>query len=234
MRKINITNENKRDAQVGFEGQLPKNTVRQVLPGDRQRQNVRILKTTLETDIDQLLANHDADPDKLAEALIAGDPEVDIEKTGQYIPQTRKLYVDHNNRIVYSIATEEIVFAADGTEKERRPYEQADANIATDKPLRWSGKMIPKTKAINMFVFSRKYQVRHVSGLTYDFLYDMAKKLHEANSMMLIGGGEKGVSPLVFSSGGVSYRGFLEGRIQDEKYCLLLHLSNLELKEIPQ
>jgi hypothetical protein len=29
---------------------------------------------------------------------------------------------------------------------------------------------------------------------------------------------------------GTSYSGFLEGRVHDEKYQLLLHLSNMELK----
>jgi hypothetical protein len=47
---------------------------------------------------------------------------------------------------------------------------------------------------------------------------------------MLIGSGEKGVGPLVFQNGGKAYRAFLEGRIKDNGYLLILHLSNLELK----
>jgi len=37
---------------------------------------------------------------------------------------------------------------------------------------------------------------------------------------------------LVFTDGGTQYRAFMEGRIHGEKYCLILHLSNLELKDI--
>jgi hypothetical protein len=47
---------------------------------------------------------------------------------------------------------------------------------------------------------------------------------------MLLGAGPKGAQPLVLTRGGQQYRGFLEGRTQGSKYCLILHLSNMELK----
>jgi hypothetical protein len=58
----------------------------------------------------------------------------------------------------------------------------------------------------------------------------MATELDDEESMMLVGGGPKGRDSLVFMENGTPYRGFLEGRIQGEKYQLLLHLSNMELK----
>ncbi|MDH3529671.1 MAG: hypothetical protein OEQ28_08900, partial [Acidobacteriota bacterium] len=61
-------------------------------------------------------------------------------------------------------------------------------------------------------------------------LFEIAKELHDKDSLMLVGGGKKGNEPLIFQRGGKGFRGFLEGRIKDESYCLLLHLSNLELK----
>lgn len=67
---------------------------------------------------------------------------------------------------------------------------------------------------------------------TFDFLYEMAKKLSKSNTLMLIGSGPKGNAPLVISNNGTPYRGFQEGRIQGERFCLLLHLTNLELKGI--
>ena len=233
MRKLNISNEKKRDAQVGFEGRIPKSKIQHVLPGNRSRKNVRFLKSNMATDLDQLISTYGTLAD-LAEVMISSDPEVDIEQTGRTITNTRKIYLASDNRIVYNLFEQEIVFDPDGAEKERRDFVSNQANISTDTPLRWTGKMIPKDKAAKMFVFSRKYQIRHVNGLTFDFLYDMAKQLDESKCMMLIGGGEKGNEPLIFSNGGVSYRGFLEGRIQGETYCLILHLSNLELKEIIQ
>ena len=114
-----------------------------------------------------------------------------------------------------------------------RLEQSTEANIAVDGlPLRWTGKLIPRQKALRMFMFKKSYQVQHVNGLTYDFLFDMAKKLAETDSMMLLGGGSKGVDPVVMANGGTSYRAFLEGRIDGDKYTLILRLTNMELKPI--
>jgi len=89
---------------------------------------------------------------------------------------------------------------------------------------------MPKAKAARMFIFTHTYQVQHINGLTFDFLFDMAKQLQESKAMMLLGAGPKGNGPVIMSQGGTPYRAFLEGRVEGEKYCLLLHLSNLEMK----
>ena len=102
--------------------------------------------------------------------------------------------------------------------------------MSTDTPLRWSGVFIPKVEAIRKFVFSGKAQLQHVNGLTFDFLYSMAKELEERNSLMLLGAGAKSNQPLILRRGGTPYRGFLEGRTDGDRYCLILHFSNLELK----
>ena len=90
--------------------------------------------------------------------------------------------------------------------------------------------MIKKEEACRKFVFSNKVQLMHINGLTYDFLFNMAKELAEKESLMLLGAGAKSNQPLILRRGGTPYRGFLEGRVDGEKYCLILHLSNLELK----
>jgi hypothetical protein len=84
------------------------------------------------------------------------------------------------------------------------------------------------------FVFKKSYQVRHINGLTYDFLYGMAKKLHKEQAMMLVGGGQKGIDPLVMTNGGTPYRAFLEGRVEGDRYALILRLTHLELKSLSQ
>jgi hypothetical protein len=73
-------------------------------------------------------------------------------------------------------------------------------------------------------------QVMHVNGLTYDFLFAMARELEEKESLLLVGAGPKGNQPLIFIRGGQQYRGFLEGATKGEQYRLVLHLSNMELK----
>ena len=145
----------------------------------------------------------------------------------------KKVYLTPGQKVAYGVTLNEHVFLPDGTEKEVRPEQTTTANIATDGiPIRWTGKLIPRDKAMRMFVFKRSYQVQHVNGLTYDFLYEMAKKLADANAMMLVGGGPKGVAPLVMANGGTPYRAFLEGRVDGDKYALILRLTNMELKPI--
>ncbi len=231
MRTIKIANEKKRDASVSFESGEKQSSVIYVLPDGSYPRNIKILKTTMDHDLSCLL-NQYGDTDKLAEALLKEDPEADFERAGMILENTRRLFVSKDNRVLYGVDLYEILRNPDGSEKARTPYNKTQANINAEIPVLWSGKFFPKSEVIKMFVFSKKYQIRHVNGLTFDFLYDMAKQLHEKKSMVLLGTGKKGMQPLIFQEGGVPYRGFLEGRIKGETYCLILHLTHLELKDI--
>lgn len=169
--------------------------------------------------------------ERLADALIAGDPEVDIECFGLKVEGVKKVFITPGQKVAYGVTLNEHVCLPDGTEKDVRPEQTTTANIATDGiPIRWTGKLIPREKNMRMFVFKKSYQVQHVNGLTYDFLFDMAKKLSDADAMMLVGGGPKGAEPLVMANGGTPYRAFLEGRVDGDKYALILRLTNMELK----
>jgi hypothetical protein len=231
MRAINITNEKKRDAVVGFEGPVKKPKVRMVLPNGKDKRNVKLLKTTVTADA---LAAKYGDLSKAGEALVAGDPEIDIETTGKILDKTRKLYIDGKGEIAFHVDTVQTLYNPDGTERETRELSKAMANVAGETPLQWTGRQFPKDKAARQFVFTRHYQLRHTNGLTYDFLYGMAKTLSDAGALMFIGGGKKGNEPLVLSAGGEPYRAFLEGRIDGEKYALILHLTSMELKALPE
>lgn len=233
MRKIHLANEKKRDAEVGFEMGRAKAVARYVAASGEDYDGVQLLKSTSGTELSDLQRKI---PDMLAlgQALIDGDPEVDKELVGRRLEDLRKVYVTGDGKVAYSVSLREHVHAPDGTEKEVRPIVETPANVALESlPIRWTGKMFPRSAAIRKFVFARSYQIHHVNGLTYDFLYEMARKLADAKSMMLVGAGEKGVGPIVLTSNGMPYRGFLEGRVAGEKYMLILHLTNLELKEIP-
>jgi hypothetical protein len=119
-----------------------------------------------------------------------------------------------------------------GNEISREILEKTRSNINLEFPVQWTGKKFPKKDAVRKFVFSRTYQIKHISGLTYDFLYEIAKDLADSASLMLVGAGVKGTEPLILSTGGEPFRGFLEGRVEADKYCLLLHLTNMELKKV--
>ena len=171
--------------------------------------------------------------DTLPEALVAEDPEIDLEKVGLRLEGLKKVYLTEGGKVAYGVTLTEQVFNPDGTEKETRPESSTTGNIAVDgMPVRWTGRMMPKADAMRRFVFKKSYQLRHVNGLTFDFLQAMAKKLSDAGAMMLVGAGAKGIGPLVMQTGGTPYRAFLEGRTQGDSYALILRLTNLELKSL--
>jgi hypothetical protein len=226
---INISNSAGRDAVVTTESVRSPLKVRWVDDKGRQASSTRIVKATVERDIEALKQQHGALSD-VAKSLVDGDPEIDLETTGRFLSETSRVYIDQNREIVHKVEFWEIVRNPDGSERERRPRKLPDPNIAGEVPLRWSGVYIDKAEACRKFVFAGKVQLHHINGLTFDFLYGMAKELEERQALMLIGAGPKSNQPLILRRGSTPYRGFLEGRTDGEKYCLILHFSNMELK----
>jgi hypothetical protein len=195
----------------------------------RQAQTVRLLKAPIDRDI-RVLEEQCGGLSKIGEALLGGDPELDAEMIGRYLRDTSRVFINQQRQIVHKVQEWEIVRNPDGSLRERRPRKVAKANVGGEVPLRWSGVFIKREEACRKFVFVSKVQLMHVNGLTYDFLYGMAKDLEARDSLMLLGAGPKSNQPLILRRGGSPYRGFLEGRTDGDKYCLLLHFSNLELK----
>ena len=166
-----------------------------------------------------------------AQQLIAGDPEVDMERVGMFIEQTQTVYLDGDGELLYTDPrVMELLVNADGTEKERREPVETDANVNAESPVRWTGRKIPLADALRRFAFKRRLKLQHLDGLSYDYLYAMASELESSQSLMLLGTGEKGSGPLIFQANGRPYRGFLEGRTQGKAYRLSLLLSDMELK----
>ena len=229
MRIITISNDKRRDAQVVFDAQVKARKTRTVLPNGEEKTNVKLLKSTHEQDEAALEAKY-GDLKDVANAIIEKDADFDPEWTGMYLDRTHKLYVDKDYNIAYSINLFQVIYNPDGTEKERHDLNKVPSNVNSQEPLKWTGKTFPKKEAIKRFVFTRKYQIRHINGVTFDFLFNMAKELEKTDSVVLVGGGKKGTEPILLSRGGEPYRGFLEGRTQKDRYLLILHLSDIELK----
>lgn len=232
MPDINISNAKGRDAVVGMHSVTSPELIRWVDDSGRQAGSSRFVKATLDHSLDALLNQHE-DLEAVGAALIEGDPEIDLENTGRRLQETARVYVDRHGGIVRNVRFWEVIKNPDGTERERRPRQLNEQNVSCDTPLNWSGIFIPKAVAVKKFVFAGKTQLQHINGLTYDFLYAMAKDLETRNSLMLLGSGPKSNQPLILRRGSTPYRGFLEGRTEGDRYCLLLHLSNLELKSVP-
>ena len=232
MGTVNIANSKGRDAIVGAQSVIKPHKVRYLDNLGRQIQTSRIMKADLAHDLAALDARAGG-RDRVAQLLIDGDPEIDLEMFGAVLKETSRVFINPEGKIVHKVKQFEVVKNPDGTERERRPRKTNQPNVATETPLKWSGKLLKKKEVYNKVVFAGKRQIVHVNGLTYDFLFNMAKELEQSESLMQLGAGPKGNQPLVLTRGGQQFRAFLEGRTQGDKYCLILHLSNMELKVAP-
>lgn len=228
IRKIHLSNAANRDATVSFTGLRPEATPRPGLVG-REVRFLRFLGAAESGTHEALQARYGED---YGQALVDGDPEVDLEQVGRRIGRTDTVYLSATGDVLYSPPnTVEIVLGPDGDERERRSPEDREANINDPAfALRWTGRKLPVEQVVRGFVIARTVQVRHVDGLSFDYLSGMAKELAAEGAMVMVGAGPKGRDPLIFSTNGSPYRGFLEGRVDGDRYMLLLHLSNMELK----
>ena len=139
------------------------------------------------------------------------------------------MLLDPDGQVLYATGEVEAVCDRHGVEIERRLPTDTTANADGDLPLVWTGRTVPRAEAARRFAFSRNYQLRHVDGLTYDFLFAMAAELDQAEALVLVGAGPQGGNPITLERNGPPYRGFLEGRIDGDGYLFVLHLTHLEL-----
>lgn len=233
LRKIHISNKKARNSFINFKGYPPVSNTIKVDLNNKTLNNKKIIKGTSKTSFEGLLPKYEGDLDAMARDLITNDPEIDIEITGKFLGKSPKVYINEALQVVYRVNKIEKVFDPKGELKEERNLRHLSSNIINDEaPLKWSGKYFKIDKAFNKFVFVRTYQLFHDSGLTFDFLYDIAKDLEEQQSFLLLGSGAKGMGPAIFQENGQAFRIFLEGRTQGEEYMLLMHLSNLEFKSL--
>lgn len=226
-RLLHLVNEARRDARVAMHVTRPADPPRLGLPGRELRFRRYIAAT--DAGLDEVLSARLGS--NYARELVDGDPEVDLEAVGRFIERTETVYLSGAGEVIHaSPRVMEVIFGPDGSERERRDPQDEPANVNDDLPVRWTPRRMPRAAVVRRFAMRRTVQLRHVDGLTYDYLFAMARELAEEDAMVLVGGGKSGRDPLVFQENGTPYRGFLEGRVEGERYMLLLHLSNLELR----
>ncbi len=174
------------------------------------------------------------DQDLGFDALLEGDPELDLANAGAEID------ADSITPAWYDPAAEEpvpigdfadvdIVYDANGEEKARRPHLVRRPNLNELHPVKL-GKRMPAINALTAFAFKQTLQIAHTDGLTFEFLRDLAKDLADKGEVALLGAGPKGNMPLVLREHGTAYRAFLYGEVEEGRYKLLLLLSDQELK----
>ncbi len=228
---INITNSRGLDAVVSGLSVTPRPAVRWVDETRAQVTSVQVLRGTMACDIDRLLEATGGDVEVATNMIVFEDAEVDTERYGLLLRETSRIWVNARGEQVYKVTNWEVHYRPDGQETQRHPKQVSEGNVSAEIPLRWTGRTVPRAKALRRFVFSGTVQLVHTNGLTYDFLFEMARDLEAQDALMLLGAGPKGNEPLIFRRGGLPYRGFLEGRTAGSKYMLLLHLSSLELRQ---
>ena len=118
MRKINLSNENKRDAEVAFGTSFhrPSSTYKTAV-GNRVF-SLRNVRATLNTSDAALQEKYG---DGLADILVKEDPEVDMETFGLQVEGLKKVFLQPDGKVAYGVSLNEHVYLADGTEKEVRP-----------------------------------------------------------------------------------------------------------------
>ncbi|MEM7014321.1 MAG: hypothetical protein AAF585_22900, partial [Verrucomicrobiota bacterium] len=156
--KINIADSRGRDAEVLAGSVSVPMDYRWVDDGGAQAESRKILRATMPRDLAALKAEFGEEGDAIAEALLEGDPEVDVEMYGQFLEDISRVYVGPDKDIVHKIALYEIVKTPDGEEKEKRLKKSAESNVSTEVPIQWTGKKFKKSKVYNQFVFGLKMQ----------------------------------------------------------------------------
>lgn len=232
-RILSISDDRKRDAQIEARSPARGEAMRWTSKTDHAQLKLeRLVKATEKTSHDALVRTYGT-TDALSKALVEGDPEIDLEHVGRRLGQATRVWVGATGQILYAARVLSVVMAPDGTEKSRGDFVDVEATVGEDQPpLPWSGRLMPAAQVVRKFALVRKQQLRHVNGLTFDFLFDIAKTLEKSQQMLVVGSGARGQLPLIFQTNGTPFRGFLEGRTQGESYLLVLHLSNLELKPV--
>ena len=183
MRKLHITNSAGRDATVQSLGLRPGSGHSRGIPaGDDTPaqvvgQSIRFAKflATAGSGLHEaLVAEHGED---YGSALIDGDPDIDIESVGRFLGKTDRVFLSSTGDVLYAAPeVVEVIYAPDGSERDRRAPQDVPGNVNEVDPVIWTGKKMPKAVVVTRFAFRRTLQVRHVDGLTYDFLFGMAKK----------------------------------------------------------
>jgi len=228
LRRIHIADHKGRESSVSFTSLRHQQNVGYFYE-ESPVKHTRLLSDSKATNIEQLSKTF---KDNLAEEIINNHVDLNMEIFGKQVSDTDVVLLDSQSQILYSPPKiqEEIYNNKRELQKTQDPIEM-EANVRDDTPpLRWTKNLLSREEAISKFIFKKSLQLFHNDGLTFEFLFNMAKELHEKKQMVLLGAGEKGTDPIILQSNGTPYRGFLDGYVDGNKYKLFIRLSNQELK----
>ena len=169
----------------------------------------------------------------LLKNLIENDPEFDFNVAGMIVDDVERIYLDKYEKTLYSARIIEEKIFPDGTVS-RADFCDTQANVCSDIPLNFTGQKIRLVEAVLNFAFTKIIKISHSDPIAFDALYKTAKMLYESCMLWEIGLDKKGENKdkLIFKKNGKPYRAYLEGRISEDSYLLLMHLSPFEIKSL--
>jgi hypothetical protein len=172
------------------------------------------------------------DQQDILSKLVETDEDVDLEVAGKLISSTKRIVVDQKYEPVYSYILYDVLKKPNGETQERH-HKKTLSNLNRPLPVIISDNLYSPEELIQNYVFRLHYYITHSDGVTFKFLYDVAKRLSEEGKLAEIetfNPETKKHEPLVLVDGGRKFpRTFVEGIVEGNSYALLLHLSDQEL-----
>lgn len=167
------------------------------------------------------------------------DKEINFEECGRHIKDLRIVTVDQNYTPVFNYKL------VKKKEEISKDYFPTKANVNVEKmPLILLYKdLTSKKEAFEKYIFTKNYYIKQMNRNQYKDLYFLAEKLANSNKMMRVKALSesmeelnpkiKGNAIIIKGSGKPYPIAFIEGRIEGDKYALILHLAFRESK-IPE
>lgn len=187
-------------------------------------QSVRVIKNTKETSAEALASL------LMPEDLIKHDLEIGFLTYGKKLKSIKRAYLqEKDHEICYDFKRQIAKRTPDGKRVTRTDWIPEPPNIDEQTCLSLGQSMLIDvfTRSI---VISHTLQVCHTCSLSFDFLYKIANRLNELNSVYRLNTHDN--SPIRLEHNGKPYHAFLSGQTYGAKsYLLSLHLSNMELKK---
>jgi hypothetical protein len=125
--KIHIANQRGRDAMVAGRSLTSTRQIHWVDERGDEATSRKILRAGYAQDFEALRARFGEEPDAIAQALIDGDPEVDLERFGSVLNHPVRVYAGPGQTLVHHVVFQEIVRGPDGVEKARRPRRESES-----------------------------------------------------------------------------------------------------------
>ena len=177
IRYIKIEDSKKRDAEITFKSINSGSSINLALETGEKPITKKVLKSSKDHSLESLIGKESPSQEeynKFSERLLEKDTEIDFELFGMFINKTDRIYTNKNNEPVFNIKVVQKINDPNGNLiKEQKPI-YLQSNINEENIVKWTGKFIPKVKLYNKVILSSKYQIKHVNGLTFDFLFNIA------------------------------------------------------------